>query len=202
MRFQKIFYILLLLFSLSSSHVFSQQIQGIISGPWAGDVQLRNATIWVEVSPDVKNVAVQFNPSSKNANIKTVTYKGELGKDFNPIKIELNGLDINTTYTYSLIIDGKPVSTTYPLKFTTKDLWQWRKPAPDFTFLTGSCAYFNEAIYDRPGKPSVMQGPCGESRNASGDGRKWSGRGIAGGMHCDEFAQRGSGNDFADEIIL
>jgi alkaline phosphatase D len=32
-------------------------------------------------------------------------------------------------------------------------LWQWRKPAPDFTFLTGSCAYFNEPEFDRPGKP-------------------------------------------------
>jgi alkaline phosphatase D len=32
-------------------------------------------------------------------------------------------------------------------------LWQWRKPAPDFSFLTGSCAYFNEPIYDRPGTP-------------------------------------------------
>ncbi|HEY8734695.1 MAG TPA: alkaline phosphatase D family protein, partial [Puia sp.] len=35
----------------------------------------------------------------------------------------------------------------------TKDLWQWRKPAPDFSFLTGSCAYFNDPPYDRPGKP-------------------------------------------------
>ncbi|MEP6597677.1 MAG: alkaline phosphatase D family protein, partial [Ginsengibacter sp.] len=63
------------------------------------------------------------------------------------------GLDINTTYTYNIIVDSKPVNKGYPLKFTTKDLWQFRKPAPDFTFLTGSCAYFNQPIYDRPGKP-------------------------------------------------
>jgi len=37
--------------------------------------------------------------------------------------------------------------------FTTKDLWQWRKPVPDFSFLTGSCAYFNQPEYDRSGKP-------------------------------------------------
>jgi alkaline phosphatase D len=37
--------------------------------------------------------------------------------------------------------------------FKTSELWQWRKPAPDFVFLTGSCAYFNEPVYDRPGKP-------------------------------------------------
>jgi alkaline phosphatase D len=32
-------------------------------------------------------------------------------------------------------------------------LWEWRKPAPDFSFLTGSCAYINDPEYDRPGKP-------------------------------------------------
>jgi alkaline phosphatase D len=45
------------------------------------------------------------------------------------------------------------VPSSYPLKFTTPDLWQFRKPAPDFSFLTGSCAYFNEPVFDRPGKP-------------------------------------------------
>ena len=153
MQSKKAFYILLLLFNLTSLHAFSQQTHGIISGPWAGDVELRNATIWAEVSPEVKSVAVKFNPDNKIADVKTITYKGELGRDFNPIKIELNGLDINTTYTYNIIVDGKTINKGYPLKFTTKDLWQWRTPAPDFTFLTGSCAYFNESVYDRPGKP-------------------------------------------------
>jgi alkaline phosphatase D len=50
-------------------------------------------------------------------------------------------------------VNGKEVKFPFVTKFTTKDLWQWRKPAPDFTFLTGSCAYFNEPEFDRPGKP-------------------------------------------------
>jgi alkaline phosphatase D len=82
-----------------------------------------------------------------------VKYKGELGNDFNPVKIELNGLKINTTYNYSILINDKPVATSFATKFTTKELWQWRKPAPDFSFITGSCAYFNETEFDRPGKP-------------------------------------------------
>jgi alkaline phosphatase D len=56
-------------------------------------------------------------------------------------------------YYYNPLIDGKKISLPFETKFTTKDLWQWRKPAPDFSFLTGSCAYFNEPQYDRPGKP-------------------------------------------------
>jgi alkaline phosphatase D len=142
--------ILLLLISLSLA---AQNKKTLISGPWAGNVELRNATIWAEVTASVKQVVVKFAPVDKPLQQVTIPFKGTLGNDFNPIKIELNGLDLNTAYQYSLLIDGKEIKPGFATKFTTKDLWQWRKPAPDFSFLTGSCAYFNETIYDRPGKP-------------------------------------------------
>ena len=146
------------LFLLLSFAATAQNKYGVVSGPWAGNVALRNATIWVEVTPAVKSVAVKFTAVTNNKNssgVQTgiVFYKGILGKDFNPVKIELNGLKINTTYNYTLLLNDKPVMFSFATKFTTKDLWQWRKPAPDFSFLAGSCAYFNEPEFDRPGKP-------------------------------------------------
>ena len=146
------------LFLLAVMNISAQNKNGLVSGPWAGNVELRNATIWLEVKPDVRSVAVKYsaiNPDKKLSGpaTGTVLYKGVLGNEFNPVKIELNGLKINTTYNYSVIINGKPITTSFVTKFTTKDLWQWRKPAPDFTFLTGSCAYFNEPEFDCPGKP-------------------------------------------------
>ena len=131
----------------------AQTGNGLLSGPWAGNVELRNATIWAEVSPEVKSVAVKFYPEKEPGKSKTVVYKGELGNEFNPVKIELNGLEFNTVYAYTLIVNGKTAATTFKTSFITKDLWQYRKPAPDFSFLAGSCAYFNEPVYDRPGKP-------------------------------------------------
>jgi len=125
----------------------------LVSGPWAGNIELRNASVWAEVSPVVKAVAVKFFPKGKPASSKTIFFGGSLGKDFNPVKIDLNWLEPNTTYQYSILIDGKAVATPFETKFTTKELWQYRKPAPDFNFLAGSCAYFNEPVYDRPGKP-------------------------------------------------
>ncbi|MEO7266189.1 MAG: alkaline phosphatase D family protein [Ferruginibacter sp.] len=130
------------------------QIQSkLISGPWAGNVELRNATIWAEVSASVKTVSVKYFALKSKSNSKIITYRGALGNDFNPVKLELNGLEMNTAYGYTMVIDGKETITNFATKFTTKDLWQWRKPAPDFSFLAGSCAYFNEPIFDRPGKP-------------------------------------------------
>ena len=136
-----------------SNGTFAQNKHGLVSGPWAGNVELRNATIWVEVAPDVKTVAVKFHAAGSKIAEQTVMYRGELGRDFNPIKIELNGLEMNTAYSYRVWVNGKAVDPGFPTAFTTKDLWQWRKPAPDFSFLAGSCAYFNEPVFDRPGKP-------------------------------------------------
>lgn len=148
--YPKIFLSFLLCYSLLVS---AQNRNGLVSGPWAGNVELRNASIWIEVSPAVKKVAVRYSPAKGVAEPKIVEYKGELGKEFNPVKIDLNGLEFNTSYNYSVEIDGVMVQPGFPTCFTTKDLWQWRKPAPDFSFLTGSCAYFNEPMYDRPGTP-------------------------------------------------
>lgn len=133
--------------------VFAQGQQAIVSGPWAGNIELRNAMIWLEVNNQVKKVIVRYGKSTdKNETYKTIEFKGDLQNEFNPIKFSLNGLDFNTTYKYELEIDGVVIQNKDYL-FTTKDIWRYRKPAPDFTFLTGSCAYFNEPMYDRPGKP-------------------------------------------------
>lgn len=114
-----------------------------------GPVELRDAKIWVEVSPEVKTVSLQYYKKGELKTTKTINYKGELGNDFNPIYFTVGGLHFNTTYQYKIWINGKP--TTKAGEFTTKDLWQWRKPVPDFNFLTGSCSYFNEPVFDRPG---------------------------------------------------
>jgi hypothetical protein len=57
MGFKKIFVVPFLFYA---SLVLAQSKNGIVSGPWAGNVELRNATIWVEVTPQVKAVAVSY----------------------------------------------------------------------------------------------------------------------------------------------
>lgn len=115
-----------------------------------GPVELKDAKIWVEVSPQVKSVSIQYNKKGE-VKPKIIIYKGQLGNDFNPVQFTIGGLDYNSGYQYKILIDGKASGKTG--EFTTKDLWQWRKPVPDFNFLTGSCAYFNQPETDRPGKP-------------------------------------------------
>lgn len=131
----------------------AQQNPSLVAGPMLGNVEMRTAIIWLEVAPVVKNVVIRYWEKGRPQSAQTISYKGILHQAFNPLQLELTGLQMNTTYQYQLVLDGKVVKKNYPMEFTTKALWQWRQPAPDFDFLTGSCAYFNEPVYDRPGIP-------------------------------------------------
>ncbi|MFZ9694692.1 MAG: alkaline phosphatase D family protein [Chitinophagaceae bacterium] len=122
----------------------------VVSGPMLGPVELRDAKVWVELSTAVKKAAIQVNKKVDNTQ-RTIHYKGELGNEFNPIQFIVGGLEPNTVYEYTILANGK--ATSAKGEFQTKPLWQWRGPAPDFSFLTGSCSYFNEPKYDRPGTP-------------------------------------------------
>jgi alkaline phosphatase D len=140
----------LLFFVSIVSFIFVLAQPRVISGPMLGPVEYRDAKVWVEVSADVRTAAISFNKKGEKQS-RTIAYKGELGNEFNPICFSIGGLEVNTTYQYQVLVNGKNCDRSG--EFTTKDLWQWRKPAPDFNFLTGSCAYFNQPQYDRPGKP-------------------------------------------------
>lgn len=134
----------------SSLFVLAQK-PTLVAGPMLGQVEMRTARVWVEVGVGVKTAAVKFWKKGAPQTARIQALQGGLNRDFKPMQAELGGLDINTAYDYTILLNGQP--TTKGGMFTTKDLWQWRKPAPDFSFLTGSCAYFNEPRYDRPGKP-------------------------------------------------
>ena len=141
---------LLLLLAIIVSNCLTAQI---VSGPMLGYVEHREAIIWIEVESKVNKVGIQYWTKNNITNKTTVYYKGTLKNKYNPISIVLSELQMNTAYQYQLEIDGKEVFPSKIYEFKTKDLWEWRKPAPDFKFLYGSCVYLNDSIYDRPGKP-------------------------------------------------
>ncbi len=144
-------YILFLLILIFFSFRAGAQL---VSGPMLGPVELRTAKVWVEVKPG-SSVVLQYWKRGEMATYKWLEKKTNKDAWFSPLVFDIVGLDINTTYDYQLAINQKVISrpTRVDGSFTTKDLWQWRKPAPDFSFLTGSCAYINQPVYDRPGKP-------------------------------------------------
>ena len=168
MKFVSFFYYFIL-FTVFSSNSFGQVSKGIISGPMLGQVELRTAKIWIEVVPGTaidlwywkKGAMATAQKLSETTNPKTW---------FTPVTFDLVGLDMNTTYEYQFnVTKGTKGPSKAQGEFTTKDLWQYRKPAPDFSFLAGSCLYVNEPIYDRPqpyGKDSSILESMAKEKSA------------------------------------
>ncbi len=126
----------------------------VVSGPMLGPVELRTAKLWLEVKPGTK-VDLWYWKKDAIIDAKKVSKGTSSEQWFAPLHFFLTDLSVHTEYEYQFILNPtlKSKPTVAQGSFMTKELWQWRKPAPDFSFLTGSCTYFNEPGYDRPGKP-------------------------------------------------
>ena len=126
----------------------------LVSGPMIGHVAHREATIWVEVR-DAEAVSLTYHVEGRPETVRTVVKTGiaRTPVGAQPVAFTLPLLEMGARYTYSIAVDGVTVERPYPLTFQTIDLWEWRTPPPDFSFLFGTCAYLNDPPYDRPGEP-------------------------------------------------
>lgn len=131
----------------------AQPASPLVCGPMLCHISHREATIWLEVSPDVNSVEVKCWKKNEPASARIFTQTGLLHQDYNPVKVILTNLDMATEYEYEIDLDHKRQSFNFPLTFKTKQVWEYRMPPPEFSFIFGSCAYINDPPYDRPGKP-------------------------------------------------
>ena len=143
--------VILTVFLLLSPSLQAQK--ALVSGPMMGYIEHREALIWLEVAPDVNKVVIKYQQQNKPQTAQTIQYEGLLGKKYNPIKVRVEELDMNTAYEYAIFLNDKKVELPFVTTFKTKKLWEWRESAPDFSFLVGSCFYINDSTYDRPGRP-------------------------------------------------
>ena len=139
------------LFLFFTHSIIAQQT--LVSGPMLGYIEHREVLVWLEVAPEVKKVAIRYQEKGKAETTRTIAYEGLLGKRYNPIKIIVAELNMNTVYEYDILLNDKKAVLPFTTTFKTKKLWEWREAAPDFSFVVGSCFYINDPTYDRPGKP-------------------------------------------------
>lgn len=128
------------------------QAASLIAGPMAGPPTHRLVTLWLQADGPAK-AAIQYWPQSRPGDRRLTTPLKLLESDQFVGKFSLPGLEPGSTYQYRILLDGKPAGGAKVFTFSTQSLWQWRKPAPDFTVLASSCNYGNEEAFDRPGKP-------------------------------------------------
>jgi len=141
-----------LILALVFLHAGAQTGKGLVSGPMLGHVDYRTATIWAELAPGQTAELQYWKQGGKKPGNKAMAVRSgdAASQGMQVFRFECTGLDVQTPYEYQLTVGGQVAGQG---SFTTKELWQWRKPVPDFSFLTGSCSYMNEPPYDRPGRP-------------------------------------------------
>lgn len=124
-----------------------------VAGPMLGPVELREAKVWI-ATKSPKDVAT-FMLKNKLGNIeRTISPEYFSNYEFNTCVFTIGGLEPGTQYDYTISVKtANGGMSERKGKIKTKSLFQWRNPAPDFSFLTGSCRYVNEPQYDRPGRP-------------------------------------------------
>ncbi len=124
----------------------------IIAGPMAGFSAMRSVTIWLQADAPGQAQLEYWNSEYPTQRVLSAITP-LLAEEDNAGKIVLNSLEPGILYRYRVILDASAVTTLSDLKFRTQTLWQWRAAPPNFTALMGSCAYINDAPYDRPGQP-------------------------------------------------
>ena len=125
----------------------------VVSGPMIGHTAMRSVDVWVQVA----------NSSRVSLKVWAETEKGEEPIEFYS---DENYVDSETAYSATLHVGGLEPGTTYnavtisngvevgdTLEINTQVLWDYRTDPPAFKLLAGSCAFINDSIYDRPGKP-------------------------------------------------
>lgn len=135
-----------LLLFLSALPLFCwAQIQ---SGPMLGYNSMREVAVWVQ-SKNAEEISFQWwQKGSEKVSIKSYQTKAESAFTAHLIA---DYLEPGTLYEYQIVLQNSKDSAKGT--FRTQELWQHRKEPPNFSFITGSCAYTNEEKYDRPGEP-------------------------------------------------
>jgi alkaline phosphatase D len=122
----------------------------IVAGPMLGHIELRTAKVWLQFADNVKEATIHYRASNAGKVLaKKVSLKGG---EFNTCVIDITGLEPGTAYSY-YVTAGAGKNFLDSGRFVTQEIWQYRKPPADFTFLAGSCSYFNQPPYDKPGTP-------------------------------------------------
>lgn len=142
--------ILFLILVVLNNNIFSQEL--LQSGPMVGYSTMREVALWIQTKSPAKIKFSYWNMDDVKKKFSSREILTKEGDAFTA-QIVIDNLEPGQKYNYELFLNGKKVECPYQLKFQTQELWQWRKDAPEFSFVTGSCLYVNEPKYDRPGKP-------------------------------------------------
>jgi alkaline phosphatase D len=135
---------------LSSAQVNANPL--LQSGPMLGYSDMRESMIWVQTTREAEVFAIYADHENPGVTRHTNKIRTKKETAFTA-RLIADTVEPGHQYSYTLYLDNKPVKLNYATEFNTPPIWKYRADPPEFTMLTGSCAYINQPEYDRAGKP-------------------------------------------------
>jgi len=139
------------MFCLFVFYSFNQISAQLKSGPMLAYVEHRTAKIWCEVEGEV-SLVLRYWPANLPNEAKEAFKTIHKAYSFETVEFDLVDLKAGMDYHYQVYQKKMKIPAAQG-DFKTQEIWKWRKSAPDFCFLAGSCNYVNDIEYDRPGRP-------------------------------------------------
>lgn len=122
------------------------------SGPMLGYAETTEVAIWLQTTRHCRAQIRFWKPTQPTA--ARLSEPVETRADSDHIaRFTLSRLDEGSRYDYEVYLDGIRVDRPYAQSFQTQKLWQYRTDPPPFRLVFGSCAFVNDAPFDRPGTP-------------------------------------------------
>jgi alkaline phosphatase D len=122
------------------------------SGPMLGPAEMTQTTVWLQTHRPCR-AQVRFWREGKPETARVSPSVETTDSGDHIARFELSGLEPGSRYEYEIYLDGFRFSPPAPLSFQTQAMWRYRTDPPPFRAAIGSCAYINDAPYDRPGEP-------------------------------------------------
>lgn len=143
-----------LLFVLAwAGSAFAQDHPLLSAGPMNTYAEMTEVGVWVQTKADA-SVRLRYWPQGAASPAKAATQTIQTSAVGDHIAVfTIAGLPFGTKFDYEVEINGQLVPRSYPLRFQTQPLWRWQSEPPEFRIAFGSCAYFNDTPFDRPGRP-------------------------------------------------
>lgn len=148
-------FLLIALFFGGANQVTAQSESLLRSGPMLGYSEMTETAVWLQTRR-AATAQIRFwkQGEPKKTQLSKIVKTNE-DNDF-IARFALASLPFGTKFDYDVLLDGKKVAFDFQPTFQTQPHWRFAKnPAepPVFKFALGSCAYINDAPFDRPGKP-------------------------------------------------
>lgn len=121
------------------------------SGPMVGYSEMREVLLWLQTKGPAK-VQIIYKDQESGEEYRTEIVETEPAEG-HTAHLLADRVEPGRKYSGEVFINGRKVALGYDFEFQAQSLWQYRTDPPNFKFVTGSCAFTNDSVFDRPGAP-------------------------------------------------